>query len=278
MTVTSEHLDAVIVGAGFGGMGAAIELLRAGYDNLVIVDREDDLGGTWYVNHYPGLAVDIPSTTYSYWFEPNPYWSRLHAPGEELKRYADHVAEKYDLRRFMRFSTTVDGARWDEDAQVWRIALAGGDTLRARFLITATGFLSLPRVPDIPGVNNVRRQDGAYRGLGSRPAIDGQPRRRHRNGCDGSAVDSRIGEEGCRADGVPTHCDLGRAEGRLPDSRHGPADFRPVAAVCSASSDCSPTCSHELGISTAVLNHRKTSFVNAAAARAVQGAHVRFDS
>ena len=118
----------------------------------MILDREDDLGGTWYVNHYPGLAVDIPSTTYSYWFEPNPYWSRLHAPGEELKRYADHVAEKYDLRRFMRFDHRRRRAL-GRGAQLWRVALEGGETLTARFLITATGFLSLPRIPDIPGMN-----------------------------------------------------------------------------------------------------------------------------
>ncbi|HNO39763.1 MAG TPA: NAD(P)-binding protein, partial [Marmoricola sp.] len=78
--------DAVIIGAGFGGMGAAIQLRRLGYDDLVILDREDDLGGTWHVNHYPGLAVDIPSSTYSYSFEPNPYWTRLFAPGTELKK------------------------------------------------------------------------------------------------------------------------------------------------------------------------------------------------
>ena len=103
--------DAIVVGAGFGGMGAAIELKRLGYQNMVILDRESELGGTWHVNRYPGLAVDVPSTTYSYWFEPNPYWSRLYARGEELKRYADHVADKYDLRRHMRFNTSVDGAQ-----------------------------------------------------------------------------------------------------------------------------------------------------------------------
>ncbi|HZE14930.1 MAG TPA: NAD(P)/FAD-dependent oxidoreductase, partial [Mycobacterium sp.] len=134
-------------------MGAAIQLNRLGYDNIVIVDREDDLGGTWHVNHYPGLSVDVPSTTYSYWFEPNPYWSRLYAPGAELKRYAEHVADKYNVRRYMRFNTTVEGARWDDDAQVWRVALAGGETLSAQFLITATGFLCQPRTPDIPGID-----------------------------------------------------------------------------------------------------------------------------
>src|ERR1041384_6702247 len=108
--------DAVVVGAGFGGMGAAIQLRRLGMRDLLVLEREDDLGGTWHVNRYPRLAtrppapaVDPPSPTSSYSFEPNPHWSRLFAPGEELKRYAEHVAAKYDLRRSMRFGTTVTG-------------------------------------------------------------------------------------------------------------------------------------------------------------------------
>jgi cation diffusion facilitator CzcD-associated flavoprotein CzcO len=148
---TQQH-DVVIVGAGFGGIGAAIQFKRLGFDDIVIVDREDDLGGTWHVNHYPGLAVDVPTTTYSYWFEPNPNWTRLFSTGEEIKQYADDVADKYDVRRHIRFNTTVEGARWDEDAKVWRVALAGGQTLAARYLITATGFLSQPHTPDIPGI------------------------------------------------------------------------------------------------------------------------------
>ena len=149
-----EYHDAVIVGAGFAGIGAAIQLKRNGVDDFVILDREDDLGGTWYVNHYPGLAVDVPTTTYSYFFEPNPNWSRLFTPGPEIKQYADDVAYKYDVRKHMRFNTTVEGARWDEDATLWRIALADGETLSARYLITATGFLSQPAVPDIPGIDS----------------------------------------------------------------------------------------------------------------------------
>lgn len=148
----TDRFDAIIIGAGFGGIGAAIQLKRLGFENFVILDREDDLGGTWHVNHYPGIAVDIPSTTYSYWFEPNPGWSRLFAPGAEVKTYAADVADKYDVRRHMRFNTTVEGAEWDEDAEVWRVALAGGENLTTRFLITATGFLSQPRLPDIPGI------------------------------------------------------------------------------------------------------------------------------
>src|ERR1700692_5063576 len=136
-----QQFDVIIVGEGFGGIGAAIQLSSLGYEDIVILDREDDLGGTWHVNHYPGLSVDQPSPTFSYRFEPNPYWSRMYAPGSELKHYAVHVAEKYDVRRFMRFNTTVEGARWDEGAQVWRGAPGRGETPRNAFLIPADGLL-----------------------------------------------------------------------------------------------------------------------------------------
>lgn len=148
----APQFDAVIVGAGFGGMGAAIALKDLGLDNLLILEREDDLGGTWHVNRYPGLAVDIPSVNYSYSFEPNPYWSRLFAPGAELKRYAGHVADKYDLRRHMRFGSVVEGARWDEDARQWAVSVRGAEPVTARYLLTATGFLSQPQMPDIEGI------------------------------------------------------------------------------------------------------------------------------
>ncbi|AFR50192.1 flavin-containing monooxygenase [Gordonia sp. KTR9] len=148
------ELDVVIVGAGFGGMGAAIELKRQGLDNIAILEREDDLGGTWHVNHYPGLAVDIASVTYSYSFEPNPYWSRLFAPGAELKRYAHHVADKYDLKRHMEFGTRVESASWDPEDQLWRVRTGDGGERTARYLVTATGFLSQPHVPDFPGIEN----------------------------------------------------------------------------------------------------------------------------
>ncbi len=146
--------QAIIVGTGFGGMGAAIQLKRLGINDFVMLDREDDLGGTWHVNRYPGLAVDIASVTYSYSFEPNPYWAHWYARGPELKQYAEHVADKYDLRQHMRFNSAVEGARWDEDDQVWEVAVAGGETVRGSYLITATGFLSQPKLPDIEGVGD----------------------------------------------------------------------------------------------------------------------------
>jgi cation diffusion facilitator CzcD-associated flavoprotein CzcO len=146
--------QAIIVGAGFGGMGAAIQLKRLGITDFTILEREDDLGGTWHVNRYPGLAVDIASVTYSYSFEPNPWWAHWYARGPELKKYAEHVADKYDLRRHMRFHTVVEGAGWDEDAEEWEVRVAGGERLRAAYLITATGFLSQPKLPDIEGVGD----------------------------------------------------------------------------------------------------------------------------
>ncbi|ADG97294.1 fumarate reductase/succinate dehydrogenase flavoprotein domain protein [Segniliparus rotundus DSM 44985] len=167
------HYDAVIVGAGFGGMGAAIQLKELGLNNIAILEREDDLGGTWHVNHYPGLAVDIPSAKYSYSFEPNPYWSRLFAPGAELKQYASHVADKYDLRRHMRFNTAVSGARWDNEHRRWSVSTVSGETYTGKYLLAATGFLSQPKTPDIEGVAtfagtvvHTTRWDDSFRSAG----------------------------------------------------------------------------------------------------------------
>jgi cation diffusion facilitator CzcD-associated flavoprotein CzcO len=145
--------QAIIVGAGFGGIGAGIELKRQGISDLAILEREDDLGGTWHVNHYPGLAVDIASVTYSYSFEPNPNWTRLFAPGAELKKYAEHVADTYDLRRHMEFGVTVERAEWD-DAGFWTVHTTDGTSRTAQFLVTATGFLSQPYTPDFPGIES----------------------------------------------------------------------------------------------------------------------------
>ncbi|TGD89063.1 NAD(P)/FAD-dependent oxidoreductase [Mycolicibacterium sp. CH28] len=174
------HFDAIIVGAGFAGIGAAIQLKRLGLDNIVLLEREDDLGGTWYVNHYPGLTVDVPTTTYSYFFEPNPNWNRLFSTGTEIKRYADDVADKYDVRRHIRFSTTVESARWDDEAALWRVSLAGGETLASRYLITATGFLSQPFTPEIPGIHSFEGKvihtadwDDSYRSGGRNIGIIG---------------------------------------------------------------------------------------------------------
>ena len=176
-----DHLyDAIVVGAGFGGLGVAVELQRLGIDDVLILDRESDLGGTWHVNRYPGLAVDIPSAVYSYGFAPDPSWSRLFAPGAEIRDYARRVAARYDLRRRMRFGTVVDGARWDDDAGRWLVRTRAGQSLAARYLVAATGFLSMPRTPDIDGIDGFRGKvvhtsawDDGYDLTGRRAAVVG---------------------------------------------------------------------------------------------------------
>ena len=196
-------------------------------DDFVILDREDDLGGTWYVNHYPGLAVDVPTTTYSYFFEPNPNWSRLFTPGPEIKQYADDVADKYDVRRHMRFNTDVEGARWDEDASVWRVALADGETLTARYLITATGFLSQPKMPDIPGIDDFDGQGHPHHRVGGRLRPRRTPDRGHRHRRHRRAADPRARQAGRRPHRLPAHPDLGGAQDRPALRRAGQAAVRP---------------------------------------------------
>ncbi|WP_156750237.1 NAD(P)/FAD-dependent oxidoreductase [Mycobacterium sp. E2479] len=150
--MSAERYEALIAGAGFSGIAAAIELKKLGYRDIVVVEREDDLGGTWYVNRYPGAAVDIFSTSYQYWFEPNPGWGRLYARGPELHAYAKHVSDKYGVTRHVRLNTVVESAVWDEDVEVWRVTLSDGSTLATRLLVNATGFLSQRHYPDIPGL------------------------------------------------------------------------------------------------------------------------------
>ncbi|WP_078322448.1 flavin-containing monooxygenase [Mycobacteroides chelonae] len=146
--------EAIVIGAGFGGLGAAIELRRLGIEDFVILERDSGVGGTWHTNTYPGVAVDIASATYSYSFEPNPDWSRLYAPGAELKGYADKVADKYDLRRHLRYNTSVTAARWYESGQFWTLELEDGTSLTARIVVAATGILSQPKKPNIAGLSD----------------------------------------------------------------------------------------------------------------------------
>ncbi|WP_018657660.1 flavin-containing monooxygenase [Actinomadura flavalba] len=144
--------EVVVVGAGFSGIGMGIALRRHGLRDFVLLDARADVGGVWLVNTYPGVAVDIPSASYSFSFEPNPDWSRVFAPGAELKAYADRCVAKYGLRPHLRLGTRVERADWDEDARLWRLTTSSGP-LTARFLITANGVLHQPKRPDIPGLD-----------------------------------------------------------------------------------------------------------------------------
>ena len=224
----SEQFEVLIVGAGFGGIGAAIQLKRLGIDDFVILDREDDLGGTWHVNHYPGLAVDVPTTTYSYFFEPNPNWSRLFTPGPEIKQYAAGVADKYDVRRHMRFNTVVESARWDDDARRWQVALSGGEVLSARYLITATGFLSQPKTPDIPGITDVRGQGHPHHRVGGRLRSGRSPGRHHRNRRNRGAADPQTRARKPPSSPSTSAPRSGWRRRSTCDSRIGPKSFLPA--------------------------------------------------
>src|SRR3954462_3214090 len=111
----------IVVGAGMSGLCMGIKLKAAGVEDFTILEKADDVGGTWRENRYPGLSCDVPSRYYSYSFELNPEWSSWQSPGEEIWRYFQGVTDRYGLREHIRFGTEVEGAAWDEDARRWRI-------------------------------------------------------------------------------------------------------------------------------------------------------------
>jgi len=150
--MTPPDHDVAIIGGGFSGIGAAILLEKAGFDDYLMIEEGDGVGGAWHWNTYPGVAVDIPSFSYQFSFEQLSGWSRVYAPGRELKRYAEHCVDKYDVRRRTRLNTRVTSATFDEGEDVWRLGTAGGDTITARHVVGATGVLTQPKLPEIDGV------------------------------------------------------------------------------------------------------------------------------
>lgn len=148
----------VIVGAGFAGLAMGIRLKQSGFNDFTIVEQDDGVGGTWRVNHYPGAACDIESHLYSFSFAPNPDWSRTFAPQREILAYLERCTDTWGLRPHLRLNTAVTGARFDEASGTWRVDTSAGDTLIARVLIPATGGLSRPSYPDIPGLSSFAGQ------------------------------------------------------------------------------------------------------------------------
>ena len=110
-----------IIGAGFGGLGMAIALGRAGEHDVLLLEKGDDVGGVWRENTYPGAACDIPSHLYSFSFEPNPHWSRTYSPQAEILDYLRHCADKYGVRDKIRFGCEVTSATFDEATALWRV-------------------------------------------------------------------------------------------------------------------------------------------------------------
>lgn len=143
--------EVAIIGAGLGGLCAAIQLRAAGVHDLVLLERAHEVGGTWRDNTYPGCACDIPSHLYSYSFEPKRNWSRPFPSQPEIQRYILDVVEKYHLRPDIALNSNVTGARWDAAQKRWLLQVNGEDTISARFLIAALGPLNKVSIPAIEG-------------------------------------------------------------------------------------------------------------------------------
>ncbi len=152
---TTPEVDVVVIGAGIAGLYLAHRLSRAGY-RLRVFEAADDLGGTWYWNRYPGARVDVPSVDYMFSFDPDWrsdwQWSEKYATQPEILRYLNHVADKHDLRRHLTFSTRVQQARWEDDASLWHVSTDRGDDITARFVVMATGCLSIPKPAEVDGL------------------------------------------------------------------------------------------------------------------------------
>src|SRR5258705_10076762 len=143
-------LTAVIVGAGFSGLAAGIQLKRAGIQDFVILEKANRVGGTWRENTYPGAACDVPSHLYSYSFEPNTKWSRAYGGQAEILAYLEHCADKYGLRPHLRFGSQVVTATFDAPSATWRAGLQTGQVLPPRALIIGHGPPPTPPPPRNP--------------------------------------------------------------------------------------------------------------------------------
>ena len=143
-----------IIGAGPGGLCMGIRLKQAGFENFVILDKADGLGGTWYHNRYPGCACDIPSHLYSFSFEIKPDWSRPYAPQPEILEYLEGCADKYGLRPHLEFGDGIERAEWDDGTATWRLTHHSGRTREARFVVSAIGMFNELVYPDIDGLDD----------------------------------------------------------------------------------------------------------------------------
>lgn len=151
----SQQVDAVVVGAGFAGL-YQLHALRGLGLTVQVVEAGEGVGGTWFWNRYPGARCDVESASYSFSFSPELEqeweWTEKYPTQPEILSYLEHVADRFDLRRDIRFSTRVTGAAWDDDERRWQVELDTGETITATYLVMATGCLSVPKAPEVPGI------------------------------------------------------------------------------------------------------------------------------
>ncbi|MFG3124246.1 flavin-containing monooxygenase [Streptomyces sp. NPDC048201] len=148
-----EHVRVAVIGSGFGGLGAAVRLRREGITDFVVLERAGSVGGTWRDNSYPGCACDVPSHLYSFSFAPNPDWPRTFSGQEHIRAYLERVADDFGLRPHLRFDSEVKLMTWDAENLRWNIETASG-SLTADVVVSATGPLSDPKIPAVPGLDS----------------------------------------------------------------------------------------------------------------------------
>lgn len=175
----ARHFEIAICGTGFSGLGAAIRLKEAGFHDFVVLERANEVGGTWRDNSYPGCACDVESHLYSFSFAPNPSWSRMYSPQPEILAYLRRCAEDYAILPHVRFEHEVIEAHWNDDAQRWHISTSRGE-FTANVLIGGMGPLSEPSIPSLPGLSSFEgkvfhsaRWDHTYDLTGKRVACIG---------------------------------------------------------------------------------------------------------
>ncbi len=179
-TGMAVDVDVAIVGTGFSGLGMAVQLQQRTHHSFVLFEKGPALGGTWRDNDYPGCACDVPSHLYSFSFAPNPRWSRMYAPQEEILAYLRRVADEHRLHPHIRLNAELATAELDERAGCWRLELRGGEKLTARHLVLGVGALSRPAYPTLRGLERFRgksfhsaRWDHSFELPGKRVAVVG---------------------------------------------------------------------------------------------------------
>lgn len=149
-----SDLRIAIIGAGLGGLAAAIKLQEEGYQNVQIFDKNDRIGGTWAENTYPGCQCDVPVSLYQFSFAQSVNWSRLFPSASEIQAYAEEIVDRYNIRSQLRLNTTITSAEWDEGNNLWHLTTEDGDDITVEVLIGALGQLNRPQLPDIEGLDS----------------------------------------------------------------------------------------------------------------------------
>lgn len=207
---TKRDLRFAVIGAGMAGILSGIKLKEAGYRNISIYEKAAKIGGTWRENTYPGLTCDVPSHSYTYSFEPNPDWSHLLPPGAEIQDYFERTTRKYGVDKLIRFNEEITSCEFN-DGQ-WHLQTRSGISDTADIVIAATGVLHVPRMPDIPGMQNFRGDMFHTARWDHSVALDGK----------------RIGVVGTGSTGVQIICALSERAEKLVHFQRTPQWIMPV--------------------------------------------------